>query len=285
MVFDWWCLKERKSSVCSALVRRFLTYLKEVRQCGTNTHNQRLAAIHALAVFVANRSPEHLAWCSEVRAVHSRGQPEPSFTTSTKPRWMQSWQWQSKDSLLPRGVATTLCCYSLTTLARAPMKRHGSRSLISISRQQIGMDKPTYRSEGKGGRTRQCPLWPPTVREIKNSIAKRQPHEHVFLTRLLRPYTRVGIYELVNRYGQRAALAVPSIATKQISPHIIRHSTAMHLLRAGVDINTRRGWLGHVSLRTTNIYAEIDLEMKAKALQFTLRDARDARTTNHIPSN
>jgi integrase/recombinase XerD len=59
---------------------------------------------------------------------------------------------------------------------------------------------------------------------------------------------------------------VPSIATKQVSPHIIRHSTAMHLLRAGVDINTIRGWLGHVSLSTTNIYAEIDLEMKAKAL-------------------
>jgi site-specific recombinase XerD len=119
---------------------------------------------------------------------------------------------------------------------------------------------------GKGGRTRHCPLWPATVREIENSIGKRQPHEHVFLTRLLRPYTRVGVYELVKRYGQRAALAVPSIATKQVSPHIIRHSTAMHLLRARVDINTIRGWLGHVSLSTTNIYAEIDLEMKAKAL-------------------
>jgi integrase/recombinase XerD len=59
---------------------------------------------------------------------------------------------------------------------------------------------------------------------------------------------------------------MPSIATKQVSPHIIRHSTAMHLLKAGVDINTIRGWLGHVSLSTTNIYAEIDLEMKAKAL-------------------
>jgi integrase/recombinase XerD len=56
------------------------------------------------------------------------------------------------------------------------------------------------------------------------------------------------------------------LATKRVSPHSIRHSTATHLLRAGVDINTIRGWLGHVSLDTTNIYAEIDLEMKAKAL-------------------
>jgi len=57
-----------------------------------------------------------------------------------------------------------------------------------------------------------------------------------------------------------------TIAAKQVSPHVIRHTTATHLLRAGVDINTIRGWLGHVSLSTTNIYAEIDLEMKAKAL-------------------
>ena len=61
-------------------------------------------------------------------------------------------------------------------------------------------------------------------------------------------------------------MKMPSIAAKQVSPHIIRHTTATHLLRAGVDINTIRGWLGHVSLSTTNIYAEIDLEMKAKAL-------------------
>src|SRR5215468_10788906 len=64
----------------------------------------------------------------------------------------------------------------------------------------------------------------------------------------------------------KARTRVPSIAKKRVSPHIIRHTTACHLLRAGVDINTIRGWLGHVSLDTTNVYAEIDLEMKAKAL-------------------
>jgi site-specific recombinase XerD len=119
---------------------------------------------------------------------------------------------------------------------------------------------------GKGGRTRQCPLWPATIRELNTLIANRQPHEPVFLNRLLQPYKRGGIFDLVKRYGQRAVSVVPSIATKRVSPHIIRHTTAMHLLKAGVDINTIRAWLGHVSLSTTNIYAEIDLEMKAKAL-------------------
>ena len=59
---------------------------------------------------------------------------------------------------------------------------------------------------------------------------------------------------------------MPTVATKRVSPHTIRHTTATHLLRAGVDINTIRAWLGHVSLATTNVYAEVDLEMKAKAL-------------------
>src|SRR5678815_2237606 len=75
-----------------------------------------------------------------------------------------------------------------------------------------------------------------------------------------------GIYAVVERYVQKLETQLPSLLSKRVSPHSIRHTTATHLLRAGVDINTIRAWLGHVSLDTTNIYAEIDLEMKAKAL-------------------
>jgi site-specific recombinase XerD len=70
----------------------------------------------------------------------------------------------------------------------------------------------------------------------------------------------------VERYATAVAKTQPSLAGKRVSPHTIRHTTATHLLWAGVDINTIRAWLGHVSLATTNIYAEVDLETKAKAL-------------------
>src|SRR6516225_8799934 len=70
----------------------------------------------------------------------------------------------------------------------------------------------------------------------------------------------------MKHYAKLAAKSVPSIIGKRVSPHTIRHTTAVHLLRAGVDINTIRAWLGHVSLDTTHIYAEVDMEMKAKAL-------------------
>lgn len=71
---------------------------------------------------------------------------------------------------------------------------------------------------------------------------------------------------MVERHGAVAVRIVPAIAKKRVSPHLIRHTTATHLPRAGVDINTIRAWLGHVSLTTTNIYAEVDLQMKAQAL-------------------
>jgi integrase/recombinase XerD len=74
------------------------------------------------------------------------------------------------------------------------------------------------------------------------------------------------VHALVERYAAALAARLPALAKKRVSPHTIRHTTATHLLRAGVDINTIRAWLGHVSLSTTNIYAEVDLEMKAKAL-------------------
>jgi len=80
------------------------------------------------------------------------------------------------------------------------------------------------------------------------------------------PFTRFGIHALVERHAAHVAKLLPSVAKKRVSPHTIRHTTATHLLRAGVDINTIRAWLGHVSLSTTNVYAEVDLEMKAKAL-------------------
>lgn len=71
---------------------------------------------------------------------------------------------------------------------------------------------------------------------------------------------------MIERYARKVSVRMPSLMTKRVSPHTIRHTTATDLLRAGVDINTIRAWLGHVSLNTTNIYAEVDLEMKAKAL-------------------
>lgn len=119
---------------------------------------------------------------------------------------------------------------------------------------------------GKGNKERRCPLWDRTVEGLTTLVNGRALSEHAFLNRCGRPLTRFGVHALVERYVARAAEQVPSLRGKRVSPHTLRHTTATHLLRAGVDINTIRAWLGHVSLATTNVYAEVDLQMKAEAL-------------------
>jgi site-specific recombinase XerD len=119
---------------------------------------------------------------------------------------------------------------------------------------------------GKGNKQRVCPLWPETIGHLRRLIGQRANDEPLFQNRLQQPITRFGIHTLVERHAARAAEREPSMRAKRVSPHTIRHSTATHLLRGGADLNTIRGWLGHASVDTTNVYAEVDLETKAKAL-------------------
>lgn len=127
-------------------------------------------------------------------------------------------------------------------------------------------DLSTVLIRGKDNKLRRCPLWKNTVEELSHLIKNREKNNNVFINRCGQPLTRFGIHGVVKRCVERAAEQLPTLTKKQISPHTLRHTTATHLLQAGVDINTIRAWLGHVSINTTNIYAEVDLEMKAKAL-------------------
>jgi site-specific recombinase XerD len=131
---------------------------------------------------------------------------------------------------------------------------------LQIGRGKGGHDLTTL--HGKGGRVRQCPLWPETERALADQISGRAADDSVFVSRLGKPFTRFGVYRLI----ERCAARVPALADRTITPHVIRHTTACHLVLAGVDINTVRAWLGHVSISTTNIYAGIDLTLKARAV-------------------
>ena len=117
---------------------------------------------------------------------------------------------------------------------------------------------------GKGSKTRSCPLWSTTVEKLKELAGDRKQSEKLFINQRHQPLTRFGVHTLVARHVVTAVKKIASMARKRIGPHTIRHTTATHLLRAGVDINTIRAWLGHVSINTTNIYAEVDLETKNK---------------------
>jgi len=115
---------------------------------------------------------------------------------------------------------------------------------------------------GKAGKTRNVPLWRQTSDSLAEMVAGRPAGASVFPSRDGRPYTRFGVLSPVRRCARKAARQEPSLATKRVGPHVLRHATATHLLRLGVDLNTIRVWLGHA----TNIYAEVDFATKATAL-------------------
>jgi integrase/recombinase XerD len=245
-------------------VRQFLTDLEEKRGCGVATRNQRLAAIHALAAFVSLQAPELLEWCGQVRAVPFKKATRTLVTYLEKPEMDALLEApNSSNAQGRRDHALLLFLYNTGARAsEAAGIRIGDLSLPRAPER----DAASVLIHGKGNKPRQCPLWAETVRELEAQTRGRSLSEAVFLNRCGHPMTRFGIHTVVERYVAHAATRIPTLSSKRVSPHTIRHTTATHLLRAGVDINTIRAWLGHVSLATTNVYAEVDLEMKAKAL-------------------
>lgn len=240
-------------------VRRFLQYVENERGCSGATRNLRLATIHSFATFIGMHDPEHVAWCAQIRMIPFRKTAKSSLSYLDKPEIDALLN--TPDLRKPQGKRDyTLLLFLYNTGARVDEAVH-----LTIADITWG-NSPAVRLVGKGSKVRWCPLWKSTADSLKSLTSGRTGEDAVFLNRLDQPLTRFGIYGLVNRIVVQASKTLPSLAAKRISPHCIRHTCAVHLLRAGVDINTIRAWLGHVSLDTTNIYAEADLEMKAKAL-------------------
>ena len=241
------------------IVRRFLEHIETDRHCSGSTRNQRLATIHSLARFIGARSPVHLAWCTEVRSIPFK---------KTAKGLIGYLEKAEIDALLNQpdqhtGLGTrdhTLLLFLYNSGARAD-----EAAKLVVGDLQLGTS-PSLRILGKGNKLRMCPLWPQTSLLLSAMIRGRRRSEPVFLGRTSQPMTQFGIHRLVTHYAKLAVSSSPSLIGKRVSPHTIRHTTAVHLLRAGVDINTIRAWLGHVSLDTTNIHAEVDMEMKARAL-------------------
>ncbi len=244
--------------VTADCVRAYLQDIELIRSCSVSTRNQRLAGIHALARFVGEHSPEHIQWCGQIRLIPFKKTDEPAITALDIDE-MNALLAVSKCSTAQGERDYSLLLFLYNSGARASEAAH-----LKIS--DIDWYSESVTILGKGKKRRSCPLWQLTLNTIKPLTQGRSSIESVFLNRSGQPMTRSGVHGLVKRLATRACASKASLKNKNIGPHVIRHTTATHLLRAGVDINTIRGWLGHVSLDTTNIYAEIDLETKARAL-------------------
>ena len=246
------------------VVKSFLAYLEEERGNAIDTRNLRLTAIHSLFRFVARRIPELIEQAAQIQNIPLRRTTQPTVAYLEKTEIDALLATPDQSSLQgQRDYVLLLFLYN--TGARAT-----EAAQTNVGALHLDNAPASVRFIGKGRKIRLCPLWSHTVDVLRLLLGSRREASEdmpVFLNARRQRITRFGIHTLVERTVAKATSTTPSLQRKKVSPHTIRHTTAVHLLRSGVDINTIRAWLGHVSLETTNRYTPVDLEMKAKALE------------------
>ena len=240
----------------------FLRYLENERHNHVRTRNQRLAAVHTLFDYIAAREPEMLAVCQRVAAIPmKRAAPaETRFLERDEIEALfRGLQRRGRLALRDR----TLLLFLYNTGARAQEVAD-----LRVGNLELG-ERALVRLHGKGDKWRTCPLWRQTADLLVELVAldgdagKDAP---VFVSTTGESLTRFGIYKIVRRH---AGHLDDARTDRTVSPHIFRHTAAVHLLEAGVEVNVIRGWLGHADLTTTNRYAEINTKAKIEALRNT----------------
>jgi integrase/recombinase XerD len=245
-------------------VRRFLNSLEEKRHNQIRTRNQRLAAIRAFFEYLTTRDPTMLTEAQQVAAIPVKR------TSPAQTLYLEHDEINTLFANLPSHGPFALRDHALLLF----LYNTGARAQEVVDLRVRHLDLvPLYRAHlhGKGDKWRVCPLWDKTVtllhRLLEEQSPPPSPESPVFTSRNGNQLTRYGIYKIVRRHTFNMVKKDAAGQARAISPHIFRHTTAVHLLEAGVEVNVIRAWLGHVSLETTNRYAEINLRMKAEALK------------------
>jgi integrase/recombinase XerD len=243
-------------------VLAFLKHLEQVRGNGISTRNQRLAALRTFFEYLGRRSPEALHLCQQVAAIPTKRTPLPDTRFIARADVERLFdRLPDRGRLAARDRALLLFLYN--TGARV-------QEVADLRIEQLRLERPpSVRLRGKGGKWRQCPLWAETAAQLAALTQPRaaSPQAPVFVSGSGQPMTRFGIYKRVRHLTAGVATSGATDDRRRVSPHVWRHTAAVHLLEAGVDVNVIRGWLGHASLNTTNRYAEITMRMKTAAMQ------------------
>jgi integrase/recombinase XerD len=244
-------------------VCRFLNFLEE-RANSVRSRNHRLAALRTFFEFIGRQLPDRLAQAQKVAAIPTkRIQPPEIFFLERDEVESIFASLPSKGCFALRDRALLLFLYN--TGARV-------QEVADLRASNVEFDPhPRVHLHGKGDKWRVCPLWNETASLMKHLLDQQTtddaPNRPVFTCRQGRALTRFGLYKIVRRHAQHIIKHASDGRRRSISPHIWRRSTAVHLLESGVEVNVIRAWLGHVSLETTNHYAEITIRMKEEALK------------------
>jgi len=248
----------------ASLIGAFLDHLEHERGNSVRTRNSRLAAIHSLYRFAALSHPEHAALIQRVLAIPSkRGiRTDVSFLERSEINALLAapdqtrWIGRRDYALLVTAVQTGLRVSELTGLCCGDVTLGKGANVRCL---------------GKGRKARCTPLNPSTVAVIRVWLDERGggARDPLFPTSGGRPLGRDTVAKLVTKYADVARKYCPSLENKTVSPHVLRHTTAMALLHGGTDVTVIDMWLGHESIETTQIYIHADLSIKERALART----------------
>ncbi len=241
----------------------FLAHLEDERHNTVATRNVRLAALHAFFRYVAASEPEQLARSQRILQIPFKRADHRTID------YLEYAELQAVLEAVERSTGAGRRDYALL----ATMFNTGARvqELLDLRTCDLHLDRPCQvRLFGKGRKERMCPLWPQTATLLRALCAERhldlRAAVPIFVNQRGQPLSRFGVRYILAKYLKRAQATMPSLTGKHLHPHSMRHSTAVHLLKSGVDLSTIGQWLGHASLNTTNKYATIDLDLKRQAL-------------------
>jgi site-specific recombinase XerD len=248
----------------SDLVAAFLDHLEHERHNSVRTRNARLSAIHSLFRFAAPRHPEHAAIISRVLAMPSKRFERALVTYLTT---------EEVDALLTAPDPTTWTGRRDRALILL-MVQTGLRiaEVIGLRCNDIHLGTGAHVAcHGKGRKDRITPLTKPTINALRDWMAESssKPTDPIFPTRSGKPLSRDAIEHRLTHHHHAAIVACPSLNTKRVTAHVLRHTAAMRLLEAGVDTTVIALWLGHEQVDTTAIYLHAHLAIKEKALART----------------
>jgi integrase/recombinase XerD len=241
----------------------FLGHLEDRRRNAVSTRNVRLAAIHAFFRYAAQSNPDRLEQCQRVLAIpFKRSTPRPI-------EYLEYEEIQAVLNTVDRSTVDGRRDYALV----ATLFNTGARAqeIVDIRASDLQLARPFHvRLLGKGRKERVCPLWSETAEVLRSYCTERhidlRTRAPVFTNCNGKALTRFGVRYILQKYFDRARATTPTLVKKRLHPHSIRHSTAVHLLKAGVDLSIISQWLGHASINTTNRYATVDLDMKREAI-------------------
>lgn len=245
-------------------IAAFLHHLEQTRGNAIRSRNARLAAIHSLFRFAALRHPEHAALIQRVLAI------PPKRPDRTNVSYLDSTEVDALLSVPDRGHWHGRRDHALLTIAIQTGLRVSELAALQCQDVQLGTGA-NVRCQGKGRRERCTPLTPSTARTISAWMREQQghPEDPLFPTIQGRMLSRDAIALLVTKHANAAQQHCPSMHTKNVTPHTLRHTCAMTLLRAGVDTATIALLLGHANLRSVESYIHADPTLKERALART----------------